>query len=135
MAGKAKQDARTRNHKPRVDEDAPSRSPLPIVVAQASRGHEQPDYIFVEEFVERSGLSLVTVRRYIRDGKIPYIQPGGPRSRILIPRDVLEAYLAREPHSHNANDASFNDSPDNSKPTKNTATRRHGPVPRWKDRR
>ena len=41
------------------------------------------------EFAERTGLSLATVRRYIAAGRIPVAQPGGFRSRVLIPRDAL----------------------------------------------
>src|SRR5690348_4366539 len=42
-------------------------------------------------FSELSGLSLATVRRYIKNGKLPYRQPAGRRGRILIPADALAA--------------------------------------------
>ncbi len=39
-----------------------------------------------QEFVVLSGLSIATVRRYIAGGRLPCIQPGGRRCRVLIPR-------------------------------------------------
>ena len=47
-------------------------------------------YITPEEFVRLSGLSLSTVRRYLADGRLPKVQPGGHRCRVLIPRNALE---------------------------------------------
>jgi len=52
------------------------------------------EYLSPHEFVARSGLSLPTVRRYLRDGRLPSIQPGGRRCRVLIPRSALESYSA-----------------------------------------
>jgi len=43
------------------------------------------------EFSEFSGLSLATIHRYLKKGRLPFHQPGGPRSRILIPIDALLA--------------------------------------------
>ena len=42
------------------------------------------------EFSQLSGLSLATVHRYLKKGKLPSIQPSGRRGRILIPADALE---------------------------------------------
>lgn len=42
------------------------------------------------EFAELSGLSEATVRRRLKDGTIESVQPGGFRSRILIPIDALQ---------------------------------------------
>jgi hypothetical protein len=47
-------------------------------------------YLSPLEFSGLSGLSPVTVRRYLRNGKLPYRQPAGRRGRILIPADALE---------------------------------------------
>lgn len=54
--------------------------------------HAERDYVSPHEFVAKSGLSLATVRRYLRDGRIPSIQPGGRRCRVLIPRSALESF-------------------------------------------
>ncbi len=43
-----------------------------------------------------TGLALVTVRRYIRRGWLPAIQPGGYRHRLLVPTSALEALLGAE---------------------------------------
>src|SRR5258708_16574992 len=41
------------------------------------------------EYGERTGLHLRTVRKMIASGRIPTFQPGGPRSRVLIPVSSL----------------------------------------------
>src|SRR5690348_3372943 len=46
-------------------------------------------FLSPKEFSELSGLSLATIHRYIKNGKLPYRQPAGPRGRILIPAEVL----------------------------------------------
>lgn len=46
-------------------------------------------YLSPKEFARLSGLSEVTVRRYLKAGQLPHAQPGGERGRILIPRDAL----------------------------------------------
>jgi hypothetical protein len=61
----------------------------------AGRSHEADNqsrqYLSPREFSKVSGLSLATVRRYLKGGKLPYLQPGGRRGRILIPVDILTA--------------------------------------------
>ena len=46
-----------------------------------------------QEFVTLSGLSLATVRRYLKDGRLAAIQHGGRRCRVLIPRSALTQFL------------------------------------------
>ena len=58
-----------------------------------------------KEFSQLSGLSLATVHRYLKAGKLPFLQPGGPRSRVLIPSDALQlpspmTSIEREAESH-----------------------------------
>src|SRR4051794_22015598 len=53
-----------------------------------------PKHLSPQEFSEQSGLSIASVRRYLRDGKLPFAQPGGPRGRILIPPDALARLAA-----------------------------------------
>jgi hypothetical protein len=54
-------------------------------------------YLSPQEFSRFSGLSLATVHRYLRRGKVRYLQPAGPRGRILIPIDALELFAAAAP--------------------------------------
>lgn len=55
---------------------------------------DEREYLSPQEFVLRSGLSIATVRRYLRDGRLPSVQPGGRRSRVLIPVTALEPFVA-----------------------------------------
>lgn len=54
----------------------------------------EKDYLNIEELSVRSGLSVSTLRRYVRDGKIECFQPGGPGSRLLFRFDSLERSLS-----------------------------------------
>jgi len=56
-------------------------------------------YLSPQEFSQLSGLSLATVHRYLKKGNLPFQQPGGPRSRILIPAEVLVAIVTVTPGS------------------------------------
>ncbi len=46
-------------------------------------------FVSPKEFSELSGLSMATIHRYIKNGKLPSRQPAGPRGRILIPAEAL----------------------------------------------
>lgn len=48
-----------------------------------------------KEFTQLSSLSLSTVRRYVRDGVLPSLQPGGRRCRVLIPRAALAQFAPK----------------------------------------
>jgi len=50
----------------------------------------EPDFLSVRDFCSLSGLSAATVRRYLRDGKLPHVQVT-ERHRILIPRNALQS--------------------------------------------
>jgi hypothetical protein len=54
----------------------------------------QHRYLTLLEFSALTGLSPATVRRYLKSGKLRYLQPAGPRGRILIPADTLESTMA-----------------------------------------
>ena len=54
----------------------------------------QRQYLSPLEFSARTGLSPATVRRYLKQGKLRYLQPAGPRGRILIPAEALESIVA-----------------------------------------
>jgi hypothetical protein len=90
----------------------------------------QPRYLSPQEFGLLSGLSLATVHRYLRDGRLPYCQPGGRRGRILIPLEALEMASGAAPGM------AFDTSVSASIPVANTqqpetAARLPGPRPRW----
>jgi hypothetical protein len=42
-----------------------------------------PEYLSPGQFSERTGLSIATVRRYLRAGKLTHVQPAGFRGRVL----------------------------------------------------
>jgi hypothetical protein len=46
-----------------------------------------------KEFAQLKGLSLSTVHRYLKAGKLPYSQPGGRGHRILIPVGALQLVI------------------------------------------
>lgn len=50
------------------------------------------EFLSPQEFAAISGLSLVTVRRYLAAGRVPSVQPGGRRCRVLIPRSALSQF-------------------------------------------
>lgn len=81
------------------------------------------NYCSPTEFSQRSGLSVVTVRRYLRSGLLPFVQLGGRRHRILIPSDAIEQFRlppAAEPRAV---------AEPSSEPLKSTPL--SGPEPRW----
>jgi len=82
----------------------------------------------VQEFSKIVGISQASIHRYKKAGTLRTIQLGGPRSRILIPADALERYLATTA------------APSQDKPISSVSvdipsaesTRRSGPAPRWR---
>ena len=59
-------------------------------IVEAAQGMDARRYLSVQEFKQLSGLSLATIHRYLKSGKLPFRQPAGPRSRVLIPTDALD---------------------------------------------
>ncbi|QDU79664.1 Helix-turn-helix domain protein [Polystyrenella longa] len=53
-------------------------------------------YMTIREFAEQNPISEPTVRRLVREDKIDHIQPGGHRSKILIPEDALDRVLKQK---------------------------------------
>ncbi|MCA9094196.1 MAG: hypothetical protein KDA68_11955 [Planctomycetaceae bacterium] len=52
----------------------------------------------VEEFSRQSGLSPATIRRRIKDGQLPSYQPGGPRTKVLIPASAWDSVAVTAPN-------------------------------------
>ena len=46
-------------------------------------------FVSPAEYAARTGLSRATVTRRLKDGALPRLQPGGPRTRVLIPVAAL----------------------------------------------
>jgi len=84
------------------------------------RSHLSP-----QEFAQKTGLSLATVNRRLKAGDIPFSQPGGPRSRILIPAAALDSAS-----SHSASSPELAE-PSSAAPTESDPPRQRGPKPRW----
>lgn len=86
-----------------------------------------PDYISPQEYCERTGLSIATVHRYLKAGRVPHAQPGGPRGRILIPTEALDLGQVGSPARTGQNTAA-----DPRGPHASGTTGRPGPVPAWR---
>jgi hypothetical protein len=87
-------------------------------------------YCSVEEFALRSGLSVSTVRRYLKAGKLLHRQPGGPRGRILIPLSALETGGSESLPEATIQTEQKGQTAQNPKTT-HSLERLPGPMPRW----
>jgi excisionase family DNA binding protein len=52
-------------------------------------------FLSIAEFARLARLSISTIRRYMKAGKLPYVQIGGPRSRVLFAADVLDHFVSQ----------------------------------------
>jgi len=88
-------------------------------------------YLSISQFSAETTLSLATVRRRLKDGSIPSIQPGGSRTKILIPVSALtEPPLLQSTRSTGLNSSPLPDA-SSSNPQSQPQARR-GPRPHWK---
>jgi excisionase family DNA binding protein len=101
---------------------------LPNPVDNSSRRYLSP-----EEFNQLTGLSLATVRRYLKNGKLPFLQPGGRRGRILIPVDALAGLPLVVSGATPISDLAACSPPQTE--IQNKPARIPGPQPRWTRRR
>jgi excisionase family DNA binding protein len=81
------------------------------------------EFLSPHEFASCSGLSLVTVRRYVDDGRLPAAQPGGHRCRVLIPRSALADFTKKIPTAGRSSTKNITPTPTRKSPA--------GPAPRW----
>lgn len=51
------------------------------------------DWLTIAEFVQQVPYSESQIRRFVDQGKIPSLQPGGKGGKILIPQDALHELL------------------------------------------
>ena len=82
----------------------------------------ESEFLSPREFALSKGLALSTVRRYLKSGSLPCIQPGGFRCRILIPRNALNS-SGKIPSEN---------SPPAPPRAKKPQTKTSGPEPAWK---
>jgi len=111
---------------------------VPLLMSFATAGdnnssNSEAAYVSPAEFVRLSGLSSATVRRYLEDGRLPKVQPGGPRCRVLIPRNALDAFRPQTARPGAPETRNF--TADESAPSLKNPPPHHGPAPRWMGRR
>jgi len=84
------------------------------------------EFLSPQEFAALCGLALITVRRYLADGRLPSVQPGGHRCRVLIPRSALTLFVK-------VGDVARVACRPSTKKSTPTPTRKSpaGPAPRW----
>jgi hypothetical protein len=93
------------------------------------------EYVSPKEFAILYRISLSTVRRYLGGGKLPKIQFGGHRCRVLIPRDAGNGLRAVTVNSEECSVTPSTTSRTDSKDPEQEKHRRHGPAPKWTKRR
>lgn len=87
----------------RVDSIVSAASLLTAPVHQeASSGSSGPRYASRTEFATITGLSLSTVDRRLADKTLPFYQPAGPRTRVLIAINALELTSSVEVSTDNS---------------------------------
>lgn len=59
-------------------------------VSQSEIRMKSSKYLSASELSKVAGISVATVWRLKGEGKIGFLQPGGPGSRVLFKRDALE---------------------------------------------
>jgi excisionase family DNA binding protein len=78
-------------------------------------------YVTIQELAAITTLSVSTLRRLLKKGKLVGHQPGGPRTRIVFRADALE--LAAKAMQEGTADEQLRPEP--------TSTPTRGPRPRW----
>lgn len=104
----------------------PSESRL---MSQESSAPER-DSFSPQEYASKKGLSIATVRRYLKKGSLPKSQPGGPGCRVLIPVSAIGASCESVPQSDVRHETK--ERPKNLRKTPSNAKPIPGPTPRWR---
>jgi predicted DNA-binding transcriptional regulator AlpA len=94
-------------------------------------------YLKLAELIAISGLSDATIRRRIKDGSLPYFQPGGPKTVLLFPPDALERVGRREDDGavpEASAPATDHETVAQQPAVTNDFAAKRGPLPRWKQR-
>lgn len=90
---------------------------------QPSSAPHQPACFTLSELIAMTKLSESTLRRRVKDGSIPCIQPGGPRTRMLFSPDILDRLAAA---------SSSQIEPVAASPVLQPKPKLSGPVPNWR---
>ena len=83
------------------------------------------EYLTFSQFLAQWVGSAKTLRRRLKDGSIPYYQPGGPGTLIAIPRSALGTPTSPPPERGNQQTTTS---------TNTTEAQIPGPKPRWRKR-
>jgi excisionase family DNA binding protein len=54
---------------------------------------ESPRFLRIDEAAGIAGVSVLTLRKWMKPGRLRYSQPGGPRTPVRIPAEELERTL------------------------------------------
>jgi excisionase family DNA binding protein len=107
----------------------PTATNLPICHFMEAPQHSA-DYLSPEQFALATGLSLSTVHRYLKAGRLAFLQPGGRRHRVLIP-----ARLVAELATTNSSSATVGTlSPIAAPTSRNSPSPRQKRAPAWLQR-
>ena len=68
---------------------------MSAATARTATGSDQasgagPSLVRIDEFSRRKGVPIPTLRRWVRDGRIIYYQPGGKGGVLYFPLDAIE---------------------------------------------
>ena len=78
---------------------------------------EPNDYLSLAQLAKVTGLSTSTLTRRFKEGKLFGFQPGGPRTRIVFPRNALDLAIQPVLQGRSLQTTS--------------SSRLSGPAPRW----
>ena len=114
----------------------------PQLLTKTSDTEEQRKYVDIGELAARTGMSPSTINRLKKQGKIPFYQPGGKRTRVLFPPDAIEQASSSQSSLNVDPPANRRDSvvPDCADASENFAllhpnpnsSQLPGPAPRWR---
>jgi hypothetical protein len=88
-------------------------------------------YLSPREYSTLTGLSMATVQRRLSTKQIPFFQPGGRRSRVLIPVDALQAQAEETGPEPSTNGSAGPQTVRDPKPAIKKQSHLPGPQPRW----
>lgn len=92
-------------------------------------------YHSISSFAKQANVAEITVRRWVKSGRVPAFQPAGRHGRLLIPADALSA--CRVPAPDTVNDSQLKPpAADRTDPGQRPVDQRaiRGRVPKWKAR-
>lgn len=97
-------------------------------MSQTADGDQQSPFLSREEFAALAGISRATLGRYLKAGRVPFFQPGGPRHRMTIPRSALESLTVPAKSRERVVEPQPADGTKSQNSSRNS---RRGPKPKW----